>query len=74
MAQEPDYRQMTDVQLKYELKKLEYNILSNIGHYTAGMTDKELGCANDLDDGTTWGEAWLRIPPLETFYNIVNRK
>ena len=39
--------------------------LSNIERYTAGMTDGELGCANDMDDGTTWGEAWLRIPPLE---------
>ena len=29
------------------------------------MTDKELGCTNELDDGTTWAEAWLRIPQLK---------
>lgn len=37
----------------------------NIEKYTPSMTDKELGCSNDLDDGTSWAEAWLSIPPLE---------
>lgn len=32
--------------------------------YTPFMTDEELGCSNDLDDGTSWAEAWLYIPPL----------
>ena len=36
----------------------------HIEKYTPWMTDKELGCSNDLDDGTSWAEAWLRIPPL----------
>ena len=36
-----------------------------IEHYTPLMTDKELGCSNDLDDGISWAEAWLSIPPLE---------
>ncbi|MCR5326409.1 MAG: hypothetical protein K6E37_06640 [Bacteroidales bacterium] len=33
--------------------------------HTPDMTDAELGCANTLDDGQTWAEAWLRIPQLE---------
>ena len=36
-----------------------------IEHYTPLMTDKELGCSNDLDDGISWAEAWLDIPPLK---------
>lgn len=36
----------------------------HIEKYTPWMTDKELGCSNDLDDGTSWAEAWLIIPPL----------
>lgn len=35
-----------------------------IENYTPSMTDKELGCSNDLDDGISWAEAWLSIPPL----------
>lgn len=38
---------------------------SQIEVFTPNITDKELGCANEMDDGTTWAEAWLRIPPLE---------
>ncbi len=34
------------------------------GH-TSSMTDKELGIENILDDGTTWAEAWLRLPKLD---------
>lgn len=36
----------------------------HIEKYTPWMTDKELGCSNELDDGTSWAEAWLSIPPL----------
>lgn len=39
--------------------------LNQIENYTPATTDEQLGCANTMDDGTTWGEAWLRIPPLE---------
>ena len=39
--------------------------LDQIENFTPAITDEELGCANTMDDGTTWGEAWLRIPPLE---------
>lgn len=39
--------------------------LGQIENFTPAITDEELGCANTMDDGTTWGEAWLRIPPLE---------
>ena len=39
--------------------------LDQIENFTPAITDEELGCANSMDDGTTWGEAWLRIPPLE---------
>ena len=38
--------------------------LDQIENFTPAITDEELGCANTMDDGTTWGEAWLRIPPL----------
>ena len=33
--------------------------------YTPNISDKELGCANEMDDGSTWAEAWLAIPPLQ---------
>lgn len=36
-----------------------------IDNFTPDISDKELGCANEMDDGTTWAEAWLRIPLLE---------
>lgn len=36
-----------------------------IDNFTPAITDKELGCANEMDDGTTWAEAWLSIPPLQ---------
>ena len=39
--------------------------LDQIKNYTPAITDEQLGCANTMDDGTTWGEAWLLIPPLE---------
>ena len=39
--------------------------LNQIENYTPATTDEQLGCANTMDDGTTWAEAWLRIPPLE---------
>ena len=39
--------------------------LDQIKNYTPAITDEQLGCANMMDDGTTWGEAWLLIPPLE---------
>ena len=39
--------------------------LDQIENYTPSISDKELGCANELDDGITWGEAWLLLPPLE---------
>jgi hypothetical protein len=39
--------------------------LDQIKKYTPAITDEQLGCANTMDDGTTWGEAWLLIPPLE---------
>lgn len=39
--------------------------LDQIENFTPAITDEELGCANTMDDGTSWGEAWLRIPPLE---------
>ena len=39
--------------------------LNQIENYTPDITDEQLGCANTLDDGTTWAEAWLRIPALE---------
>ena len=39
--------------------------LDQIENYTPATTDEQLGCANTLDDGITWGEAWLRIPPLK---------
>lgn len=39
--------------------------LDQIENFTPAITDDELGCANTMDDGTTWGEAWFRIPPLE---------
>lgn len=32
---------------------------------TSSMTDRELGIHNDLDDGTTWAESWLKHPKLE---------
>ena len=38
---------------------------SQIEVFTPNMTDKELGYANEMDDGTTWAEAWLSIPPLQ---------
>lgn len=33
--------------------------------YTPAISDKELGCADEMDDGTSWAEAWLAIPPLQ---------
>ena len=33
--------------------------------YTPAITDKELGCADEMNDGTSWAEAWLAIPPLQ---------
>lgn len=39
--------------------------LDQIENFTPAITDKELGCVNELDDGTSWAEAWLSIPPLE---------
>lgn len=39
--------------------------LDQIENFTPAITNEELGCANTMDDGTTWAEAWLRIPPLE---------
>lgn len=33
--------------------------------FSPSITDEQLGCDNTLDDGTTWAEAWLHIPPLE---------
>ena len=36
-----------------------------IDNFTPDISDKALGCANELDDGTTWAEAWLGIPPLQ---------
>lgn len=39
--------------------------LNQIENYTPATTDEQLGCTNTMDDGTTWAEAWLRIPPLE---------
>lgn len=39
--------------------------LNQIENYTPATTDEQLGCANTMDDGTTWAEAWLRIPPLK---------
>ena len=39
--------------------------LDQIENFTPAITDNELGCANELDDGTSWAEAWLSIPPLE---------
>ena len=39
--------------------------LDQIENFTPAITDEELGCANTMDDGTTWAEDWLRIPPLE---------
>ena len=39
--------------------------LNQVENYTPATTDEKLGCANTMDDGTTWAEAWLRIPPLE---------
>lgn len=38
--------------------------LNQIENFTQAITDNELGCANELDDGTSWAEAWLSIPPL----------
>lgn len=38
---------------------------SQIEVFTPNITDKELGCANEMDDGTTWAEAWLSIPALQ---------
>ena len=29
------------------------------------MSDKQLECVNDLEDGTTWAEGWLCHPKLE---------
>ncbi len=34
------------------------------GHKSS-MTDKELGIENELDDGVTWAESWLRHPKLD---------
>ena len=31
----------------------------------AGKSDKELGMVNELDDGDTWAEGWLRNPKLD---------
>ena len=42
-----------------------YCYLERVENFTPTITDEQLGCANTLDDGTTWAEAWLRIPPLE---------
>ncbi len=39
--------------------------LFDMKHDSPAMTDEQLGCANDLDDGDTWAEAWLDIPPLK---------
>ena len=32
---------------------------------TPDMSDKQLECVNDLEDGTTWAEGWLCHPKLE---------
>lgn len=32
---------------------------------TPDMSDKQLGCINDMEDGTTWAEGWLCHPKLE---------
>ena len=29
------------------------------------MSDNQLGCINDLEDGTTWAEGWLGHPKLK---------
>lgn len=33
-----------------------------IRNYTPAITDKELGCENEMDNGTSWAESWLRNP------------
>jgi hypothetical protein len=35
-----------------------------IENFTPEVVDKELGRSNVIDDGASWAEAWLAIPPL----------
>ena len=35
--------------------------------HTSNITDVELDCYDDLDDGVTWAEGWLRHPALDPF-------
>ena len=38
---------------------------SLLKHKSLSATDAELGCSNDMDDGSTWAEGPLRNPKLE---------
>lgn len=66
-----DFAYMAALVCEYEVfyrgsfgENIEMCFIPHNSGNTPEMNDEQLGCVNDMDDGTTWAEGWLRHPKL----------